>query len=99
MHVTNILMSVASGWKFLLHGHSVAPMRSGSEYEHNARACLKLAAMISDDGGIRETTGSRIPRYLSNKFNAPLVAGASVPLRRYCLVMPSTGATKSVHNR
>ena len=31
-----------------LHGHSVVPMRVVSEYEHNARACLKLAAMISD---------------------------------------------------
>jgi len=25
-----------------------APMRKVSEYEHNAQACLKLAAMISD---------------------------------------------------
>ena len=31
-----------------LHGHTREPMRKISEYEHNAHACLKLAAMISD---------------------------------------------------
>ena len=31
-----------------LHGHMREPMRKISEYEHNAHACLKLAAMISD---------------------------------------------------
>ena len=31
-----------------LHGHFGAPMREVSEYEQNAQACLKLAAIISD---------------------------------------------------
>ena len=31
-----------------LNGHTREPMRKISEYEHNAHACLKLAAMISD---------------------------------------------------
>ena len=31
-----------------LHSHTREPMRKISEYEHNAHACLKLAAMISD---------------------------------------------------
>src|SRR5262249_20082796 len=31
-----------------LHGRFGAPMREVSEYEQNAQACLKLAAIISD---------------------------------------------------
>jgi hypothetical protein len=31
-----------------LRGHAGEPVRKVSEYEHNAQACLKLAAMISD---------------------------------------------------
>ena len=30
-----------------LHGHRREPLRKVSEYEHNAQACLKLAAIIS----------------------------------------------------
>jgi len=30
-----------------LHGHTREPLRKVSEYEHNAQACLKLAAIIS----------------------------------------------------
>jgi hypothetical protein len=30
------------------HGHFGPPMREVSEYEQNAQACLKLAAIISD---------------------------------------------------
>ena len=33
---------------FDLHGHSGTSMRKVSEYELNAQACLKLAAIISD---------------------------------------------------
>ena len=33
---------------FDLHGHSGTSMHKVSEYELNAQACLKLAAMMSD---------------------------------------------------